>query len=1089
MTLDALDPRVRVVTAPAGSGKTTLLVHHYLAHLASSSVDRIVAITFTRKAAAELTGRVAQVLEGICHPSATPGPAKERMELFAPLGLSEERARVSLRGLASAPVCTVDAFALSLVQEFLLHAHFPLSDGRRVYIDGPIRGGTDTSAVWVSAARAQIDRLAESARVLLGEMSLSEASEDVARLARSGLCEASSAETFLEQIARALAPDVERDPDAWLEEQPGALSDEQLQAVALWLRSPRTRPPAALLAFLAGIRSKPLQPIRARVFQQALGALGFAWNGELPFDKLRRPFAAFAGNEVLARADRVRRALLDLALATRDDAYAELARRGELGYDELLAAATALCCRPPPELASRYEALLVDELQDTNPSQLAFFRAFSRMPGSPRPMATFFVGDVRQSIYRFRHADPHGWRSVIEEAEREGTRADLTVNHRSSSHLVEAQRSLFGALAELDPRGVEKLERLSAAERTQQRLGSEVEAPVVVVDGPEAATVDEHVLAEFAGRLQARWRTHPKESAAVLVRSWATASWAARILRERGLAAQLTGDRSLLQSRVAADVRLFLRALIDPGDEIAVVGLLKHPSVGISDRGLAALNDAGSPARIFSEQARFDALEADDRAALEAALPALRRARKALGREPSARVLERLCADLSWRPLLAAGPEGEGNGGQTPLAQLEILLEIARQTEAEQVDPQAVLEALAPAGDEGRSDLPVVRLREAQGTVTITTVYAAKGLEFDHLALLEVHKSGSDGVVGGSSFRLARQLRGSLLGVRIDPEGGLSPGLDPLSAIASSVGDDEAVGEGLRLFYVGFTRAARSVVFGLKAASRNKLAKLLREALADPGMAGKIRTVVPDDSKLVPYTRPARERIARIRPFEAVWAEPRGWELERPSRLSGTSVRRAETAAREFERRAIIVEGTRAPPLPATEREIPENVLGELAHGWLERWGFTPTPSIAEASAYLAGRWGVDLPALAGWLVETGLNLRDGLPGFKNLLGHRLHFEWPVLGIERGVIWSGRTDLVVEMPGREVMVLDFKAGRRAAAAGAQVPGLREYAFQLAAYQRALEGAGYRVRELGLVYVRGASWVRFGAGQVQDNEVA
>ena len=144
------------------------------------------------------------------------------------------------------------------------------------------------------------------------------------------------------------------------------------------------------------------------------------------------------------------------------------------------------------------------------------------------------------------------------------------------------------------------------------------------------------------------------ESAAVLCKSWAEARRAAEWLRRCGHRAELAGERALLQTRTAADLRLWLRWLLDPTDDVVAVGVLKHPSVGVSDGGLGALVRHGRLAPILAPDCDLSGLDDADRAALEQALPALREARMALGREATAAVLERLVADLHWRPILMA---------------------------------------------------------------------------------------------------------------------------------------------------------------------------------------------------------------------------------------------------------------------------------------------------------------------------------------------------------------------------------------------------------------------------------------------------
>lgn len=246
---------------------------------------------------------------------------------------------------------------------------------------------------------------------------------------------------------------------------------------------------------------------------------------------------------------------------THDRALAEAARPGALDYERLLLAATELCRSAPPELAARFDVLMVDELQDTNAAQLAFYDALVRVRPA-RPLVSFFVGDARQSIYRFRDADPYGWLRLVDAAKAEGTCANIRENWRSTPALVGLHRSVVGGLIARGEAGVDPLDDLAPGEpNSDSSMSDPWPEPVVVVDAPEASDADPLGLAAFARRLLERWETHADESAAVLVRSWAAGERAVRALRTHGVDAQLTGDRGLLTSRVAIDVRLFLRAL------------------------------------------------------------------------------------------------------------------------------------------------------------------------------------------------------------------------------------------------------------------------------------------------------------------------------------------------------------------------------------------------------------------------------------------------------------------------------------------------------------------------------------------------
>ncbi len=544
-----------------------------------------------------------------------------------------------------------------------------------------------------------------------------------------------------------------------------------------------------------------------------------------------------------------------------------IAAAGHLGYDEFLRAATALCQEPPPELAARYDALLVDELQDTNPSQLAFYRAFAGLRGKrgSQALASFFVGDARQSIFRFRQADPYGWQALVREADKAGALAGLTTNYRSSKLLVAVQRAVVANLAEQGETGLDPLEGLDAAEGAPQGLlGGSLPAPVSFIDDEEAPSLDGHALAFFARRLTERWAEHPEETAAVLVHSWEAGFQARDALREHGIVAQLTGDRALLESRGTVDVRVFLRALIDPTDDVAMAAVLKHPCLGLTDRALLLLKEAGRFARLL-DPSYAPALEPETVEALRAPLAAFRAARARLGSTSTADVLEELASALHWRPAIEAGPEGEEGAG---LAQLDLVLDLVRRAEADEVDPRHVVETLEPG--EGGDDLPVLRLARGHGIVSITTVFSAKGLEFDHVVLLECWKKGRSAVQNGRGALPVGHAAGkAIVGLRLDPGGAFAPVPDPYAALANFADALDQRGEGLRLFYVGFTRARMSVTLGLGKPGKNDLCTLLRVALrsaaAQKGLEQAIRLVKPADVEPKEPRRHARAASRRSR--------------------------------------------------------------------------------------------------------------------------------------------------------------------------------------------------------------------------------
>lgn len=1133
-TMDENGPAVHersLVTAPAGSGKTVQLVRRYLHELRlGATPSQIVAITFTRKAAAELVERIG----GVLHAAAGWEPDVDA--LYAPWAPPPAVAREALAALPNAPVSTVDSFVFDLVGELLLDARYVAGE-QSFWIDGPLQPATSTPA-FEAAAREVLEacgpdgELSPEVLCLLAEDTLGGALKVVASLAALddgdvvrrdgrllgnrdllGAVRTSSVQV-LADTPPPVAADVE--PAASAKGKRAAAREAARVDLAALLEGSDF----ALLVGLVGSKAPPEAPA---VLDAVSAAVGVRVTPEHLAASMKE--TAHWDAAACVRADAVREAAWALSRRARAIALRAFARRGESTHAELLRAATDLCHRardaapgtPLAGLRDRYAALLVDEVQDTSPDQLAFYEALLGMrPGIRR----FFVGDARQSIYRFRGADLHGWQDLIAST-RESDQGTLTVNYRSTAALVAAQRATFANLAALGVRGVDGLDAVEARPGAADGLlpHEALPQPIVVVASPPKDKPFFPTLDAFALRLGRHWqreellRAHGgtllppgaevsqggrSVTAGVLLPSWTHSGAAAQHLARYGIAARVVGDRSLLRGAVARDVRVLLRSLLDPSDEIAWLGVLKHPAIGLRDGSLPPLRPfakllAPGDGGVFPNPAWLHGLDTDESRALSRALPVLRDARSRIGREPTAALLDEVWTRLGWRPLVAAGPDGDHG-----LAQLDLIADLVRAAEASAVDPFGVLDALAP-GEEGEADLPKVRLAGEGPIVEVTTIFSAKGLEYDHVALpQDVFDA-----VRRRDRNLVDHLRVAgkgVLAVHVDPRGALKPRKDPWTLWVGACDAAERSEEQWRLLYVGLTRARQSVTLGLGATAKGTSAgdqqrlALGVDALKHPPdeplrPVEGLLAVRPDQEVSVlpapPPHVPVRARTARAFEPLGAWEPSVGRRLRSPSRWAeGQQDGGALVRAMRQSARIEVADG--APELPFPEG-LPERRRGDVVHSFLEHWAFRGDPDPDACARFLGERWRHDDPALAAALCALGRHLLAALPGFRSLIeGATLHFEAPVVAAVSTPdapggedILLGRVDLLVEHPDGAVSVLDFKAGSHFAQVsvdGADIPGLAAYAWQLHGYREALVVAGRRVRSLGLVYVRRPSMV-------------
>jgi ATP-dependent exoDNAse (exonuclease V) beta subunit len=221
---------------------------------------------------------------------------------------------------------------------------------------------------------------------------------------------------------------------------------------------------------------------------------------------------------------------------------------------------------------NRFDQILMDELQDTNRLQWRLLNLIRT------PDAFFAVGDINQSIYGFRHADPAVFKEYRQALEASGaTIDDLRENHRSRQSILDAVSRVLDGQPGIEPRP------LIAAKTVPPVTGPTVERLVGEGEDVEAGLVASRIL-----ELDCDY-----QDIAILVRSLNALDPFTRALDRFNIPFVVTGGRTFLEAREIRDLVAFLHALVNPLNEIALVGVLRSPIVGLSDEEIFRLGKTG----------------------------------------------------------------------------------------------------------------------------------------------------------------------------------------------------------------------------------------------------------------------------------------------------------------------------------------------------------------------------------------------------------------------------------------------------------------------------------------------------------------
>lgn len=775
----ALDPSGSfIVQAPAGSGKTELLTQRYLRLLSLvNEPEEILAITFTRKAAAEMRNRIVKALTaaGSEPEPGEPHLAKTRDLAIKALKQDKKLGWNILNNPARLKVRTIDSFCLYLT------GRMPVLTG----LGGDARVMEDPRSLYEQAARSTLLELKRDSRwhdplsVLLLHLdndwtragglivdmlsrrehwlrlvSRASGEEDLRSLLEGQLCleverrlnkalnlfnqftGLDEQKTFFEcacyaslnlssenkvSAITALAgmnclPDARiSNLDKWL----GIMEMLQTNSGS-WRKGVDKRIGFPAASSCADKDSRNQAARKKALFQDFLNALaGHSALQESLAELASLPDTIYSDEtwEILSALLQVlKMAVAQLQLVMQD--------MGRVDYSEISMAALHALGESdnPSELLLRLDYqlkhILFDEFQDTSISQQEMIARLVSgwTPGDGRSL--FVVGDPMQSIYGFRDADV----GVFLKAGQEGIGdlflepLSLSVNFRSGPEVVDWVNRVF-------PYVFQDTQDHVSGSVIYSHMWAGREIPGLVRVHPFIEPGPEDEARKVVEIINQTTKDHPGENIAVLVRSRTHLSEIVKKLRQGNLSFQAVEVEPLRDRQVVMDLLSLTRALIRPQDNLAWLCVLRAPWAGLDLKDLSRLSIPGDDETILEklhDLSRVEDLSPEGFSRLQRAGKILVAAWENRLRRPLSRLVEGVWTALGGPACLKNRQELED-----AMAFLERLESYEQnQTIEDLPDFEKTLQGLFSRPDP-----------DAQGLLQIMTIHKAKGLEFDTVIL------------------------------------------------------------------------------------------------------------------------------------------------------------------------------------------------------------------------------------------------------------------------------------------------------------------------------------------------------------------
>lgn len=740
-----------IVEAGAGSGKTRGLVARYLHILEQgrADVEGVVAITFTENAAAEMRERI----------------RKEVKAYISRYGEIKFLNRETMRKLTNAPISTIHGFAARLIQEnpleSMLSPGFSILEGvgKDLFTQGLI--DEFISKLWESEDKAE--------RELLFDV-----------LSEEGFDRNELKETISTIISKAQTLHLEPPWGIFSNaESPKGEEEGLLDVLLRKIHSNFMNPSKYVQARVEKIRNiAPQLPlIKKKAIRAALlSEIKESLEG-IPGLKSAKEEERSTASQLASLVDRILNLydtrLTRMYLILSERVYRFLQEKksesGFLDYEDLLTTARNLL-KNNSYLVNHYRKkfrfIMVDEFQDTDSLQFEIINLLRENNGSN----LFFVGDPKQSIFRFRGANHRVFLTFNKQAKNPKTFAK---NYRAKKPLIRFFNGFFKRL--LDP----QYKDMTSSDE------SDPEEPCIEFIVTPANNTPEWRREEakkIVARILKLLETgYDFKDIAILLRSKNYIYIYENALQEMGIPFYSTSSGGFFRKQEIRDLWSILRYLVHPNDKIAEACVLRSPFLGASDDELLAFYSKKEVPR-FKDFLSF-----------------VSNLRSEVLLLPPLSMLERILEETGYSASLLALPDGKAK-----YTNLNKLINIVATLSTLGMGITDIVDHIESSFEEDAESVPQAEL-EQENSIKILTVHKAKGLEFPVVILADLNHGKGGG--RGKERIIARREEGFLVRYK-DSKSSL------WESISSAEGKDD-IDEEKRILYVAKTRAKDRLIISI----------------------------------------------------------------------------------------------------------------------------------------------------------------------------------------------------------------------------------------------------------------------------------